>query len=329
MSEQPKPPAPPDYTGAANATAAGNMAAAKETAAANQRLQLMGQYGSMTNQVTPYGKISYTPTYLDKQGNPISNPSDITDPSILRQWTQTMTLSPEQQALYNQNQTLNQTLGNIAETGVGYVQKSMDNPLDFSQNQQLYTPGQIQQQASDAAYQNAAQYLDPQFKQSNAQLANRLANQGITQGSEAYNNAMLNAGNQQQQAYESARNQAYIQGQQGAQQQYAQGLGTRQQQIAEQQLLRQDPLNTLNAIRTGQQLQVAQMPQVGVSNPAALNSATQGGVSQQGTAGPDMLGAVTAQGQYNQGLYNAQSAAAAQNNAAAIGAAGAIGGAIF
>jgi hypothetical protein len=319
MSSQPNPPAAPDYTGAANATAAGNMAAAKETAAANQKLQLMGQYGSMTNQVTPYGKISYTPTYLDNQGNPIANPADITDPNMLRQWTQTMTLSPEQQAMYNQNQALNQTLGNIATTGVGQVQRSMNNPLDFSQNQALQTPGQLQQQASNAAYQNAAQYLDPQFKQSNAQLTNRLANQGITQGSEAYNNAMLNAGNQQQQAYESARNQAYIQGMSGAQQQYTQGLGTRQQQNAEQQVLRQDPLNTLNAIRSGQQMQVAQMPQVGVSNPAALNSATQ-----QGTAGPDMLGAVTAQGQYNQGLYNAQSAAAAQTNAAAIGAAGAI-----
>ena len=322
MSEQPKAPSPPDYTGAAEATAAGNMAAARETAAANQKLQLMGQYGSMTNQVTPYGKISYAPTYLDNQGNPIANPADITDPNMLRQWTQTMTLSPEQQAMYNQNQALNQTLGDIATTGVGQVQRSMDNPLDFSQNQALQTPGQLQQQASNAAYQNAAQYLDPQFKQSNAQLANRLANQGITQGSEAYNNAMLNAGNAQQQAYESARNQAYIQGMSGAQQQYAQGLGTRQQQIAEQQVLRQDPLNTLNAIRSGQQMQVAQMPQVGVSNPAGLNSATQ-----QGTAGPDMLGAVTAQGQYNQGLYNAQSAAAAQTNAAAIGAAGSVIGA--
>ena len=190
----------------------------------------------------------------------------------------------------------------------------MNNPLDFSQNQALQTPGQIQQQASNAAYQNATQYLDPQFKQSNAQLANQLANQGITQGSEAYNNAMLNAGNAQQQAYESARNQAYSQGMIGAQQQYTQALGNRTQQNAEMQTLRQDPLNMLNSIRTGQQMQVAQMPQVGVSNPAAL----------QATQGPDMLGAATAQGQFNQGLYNAQSAAASQQNAAAIGAVGAI-----
>ena len=293
MASTPAAPAPPDYAAAAQQTAAGNASQAQ-----------VAQYGSMTNQVTPYGTVDYTRQQVGTtaQGDP------------LNQWTQTMKLSPEQQALYNQNQAINAQLGDIAQTGVGQVQNSMINPLDFSQNQALQTPGQIQQQASNAAYQNATQYLDPQFKQSNAQLANQLANQGITQGSEAYNNAMLNAGNAQQQAYESARNQAYSQGMIGAQQQYTQALGNRTQQNAEMQTLRQDPLNMLNSIRTGQQMQVAQMPQVGVSNPAAL----------QATQGPDMLGAVTAQGQYNQGLYNAQSAAAAQQNAAAIGAVGAI-----
>lgn len=293
MASTPAAPAPPDYAAAAQQTAAGNASQAQ-----------VAQYGSMTNQVTPYGTVDYTRQQVGTtaQGDP------------LNQWTQTMKLSPEQQALYNQNQAINAQLGDIAQTGVGQVQNSMNNPLDFSQNQALQTPGQIQQQASNAAYQNATQYLDPQFKQSNAQLANQLANQGITQGSEAYNNAMLNAGNAQQQAYESARNQAYSQGMIGAQQQYTQALGNRTQQNAEMQTLRQDPLNMLNSIRTGQQMQVAQMPQVGVSNPAAL----------QATQGPDMLGAVTAQGQYNQGLYNAQSAAASQQNAAAIGAVGAI-----
>ena len=274
----PKPPPAPDYAAAAQQTSAGNASQAQ-----------VAQYGSMTNQITPYGRVTYTATPAGKtaQGDQ------------LNQWTQTVSLSPSEQAAFEQNNRINAQLGNVAESGVGYVQNALNKPLDFSQNQQLYTPGQIQQQASDAAYQNAAQYLDPQFKQSNAQLANRLANQGITQGSEAYNNAMLNAGNQQQQAYESARNQAYIQGLSGGQQQYQQAMGTRQQQIAEQQALQQNPLNMLNAVRTGQQMQVANMPQVGQSNPAAL----------QAVAGPDMLGAVTAQGQYNMNTYNQQMAA--------------------
>ena len=42
-------PPPPDYTGAAQATAAGNLEAARATAAANR-----------TNQITPYGSLIYT-----------------------------------------------------------------------------------------------------------------------------------------------------------------------------------------------------------------------------------------------------------------------------
>jgi hypothetical protein len=70
-------------------------------------------------------------------------------------------------------------------------------------------------------------------------------------------------------------------------------LGTRQQQISEAQTLQQNPINMLNAVRTGSQLQSSQMPQVGTSSPATL----------------DLLNATTAQGQYGQGLYNAQMAA--------------------
>jgi hypothetical protein len=42
-----------------------------------------------------------------------------------------------------------------------------------------------------------------------------------------------------------------------------------------------------------------------------------------------MLGAAMAQNQYNQGIYNAQSAANSQMISAGIGAAGALGGAAF
>jgi hypothetical protein len=50
------------------------------------------------------------------------------------------------------------------------------------------------------------------------------------------------------------------------------------------------PLNRLNALRTGQQ----------VTNPTFQNVPMQAT-----TAGPDMLGAAQAGGQYNMGLYNA------------------------
>jgi hypothetical protein len=311
----PKPPPAPDYAAAAQQTSAGNASQAQ-----------IAQFGSMTNQVTPYGQVNYTRQQVGStaQGDP------------LYQWTQNVSLSPSEQAAFEQNNRINAQLGNVAEKGVGYVQQALANPLQGQQysgniaptaNQMVrynQDPQLLAQNTADALYQANTQYLDPQFKQSNAQLANRLANQGITQGSEAYNNAMLNASNQQQQAYESARNAAVgggVQAAQGlfgmgmqnaglqnqaAQQAYQQALQsgefqnqTAAQKFAQAQALQQNPLNILNAVRTGQQMQVANMPQVGQSNPAAL----------QAVAGPDMLGAATAQGQYNMNTYNQQAAA--------------------
>ena len=111
---------------------------------------------------------------------------------------------------------------------------------------------------------------------------------------------------------------------QAAQQAYQQALQsgsfqnlTAQQKFAQAQALQQNPLNMLNATRTGQQMQVAQMPQVGQSNPVALQS----------VAGPDMLGAAQAQGQYAMNTYNQQMAAYNAMMSGATSAAGTAAGA--
>lgn len=70
-----KAPKPPDYVGAANAQGNANVEAARVTAALNR-----------VNQVGPQGTVSYQQ-----------------DPNNPDSFTQTTTLSPEQQALYNQN----------------------------------------------------------------------------------------------------------------------------------------------------------------------------------------------------------------------------------
>lgn len=80
------------------------------------------------------------------------------------------------------------------------------------------------QNASDAAYKNAAGYLDPQFANQENTLKNTLVNQGVPQNSEAWNKAMDDF--QRQKTF------AYSQAQSGAQ---AQGL-TAQNQIANQLL---------------------------------------------------------------------------------------------
>lgn len=79
--------------------------------------------------------------------------------------------------------------------------------------------GQIQ----NSLYQQQAQYLDPQFAQSDEQLSSQLANQGLTPGSAAYQNAMDQQNRNKTFAYNSAANSA-ITGATG-QEQALQGIG--------------------------------------------------------------------------------------------------------
>jgi len=266
-------PPPPDYAGAARATSAGNLEAARATAAANR-----------VDQYTPYGSLTYSHTGNDPDNG----------------WAYTQTFSPTQQQLFDANNNVNSKLMGVANKGIGYVQGALDKPLSFDGMYSVDAPGEIQQAASDAAYQNATRYLDPQIAREQEALDSKLANQGITQGSEAYNNALSEFNANKNQRYDAARNQAYTQGLQGAGQAYNQGAALRQQQIAEAQTLQQNPINMLNAVRSGAQMQVAQMPNQIGSIP-----------QQQGVAGPDLLGAATATGQYNQNAWNAQQAAGA------------------
>ena len=122
----PSAPPAPDYAAAAQVTAQGNANAAR-----------IAQYGNMTNQASPYGYVGYTPKtmgYMDEKGNTITTDAykalkDKTGYSPLEQWTQSINLSPDQQALYDQSVAMNKELGNIAQSGLQYVKDAMGNPI--------------------------------------------------------------------------------------------------------------------------------------------------------------------------------------------------------
>lgn len=329
------PPPSPDYAGAAKATAEGNLEAARYTTEANR-----------INQYTPYGSIEYSKTQapafdqagydaalarynqqLASQGGtqnqqvpnmpgmPIRNrQSSLTAPNMAdfttknpsERWSVTTRLSPSQQRQFDVNNQINESLGGVAKQGLGYVQSALDQPLGAPMplTSSAGDPQLLQKNVMDALYKNSTQYLDPQFSQSDKALEARLANQGITQGSEAYNAAMLNQSNARQQAYESARNAATSGAVGAAQGMFGQYMGNANlgnqvsaQDFAQRQAMQQNPINMLNAVRTGQQMNVATLP------------TPQNVAMQQGVAGPDLLGAASATGQYNQGIYNAQQAA--------------------
>jgi hypothetical protein len=257
LGPAPSAPAAPDYRAAAQETAAGNIDAARLATAANR-----------VNQVTPYGNLTYAITGADPYGNPT--------------WTATQTLSPAQQQLLDYQNATSLGLGKIAGQGLTYVENMLNTPFNTAA---LPSTGFNPSQTYQEAYM---QRLQPQIQQTREQLQQRLANQGIDIGSEAYDRAMMQQAQRENDLLAAATTQGFGVGQQA-----------RQSALQEQAYLRNEPLNTLSAVRTGAQVQ----------GPQFVNSA-----QQATTSGPDLLGA--AQMGYNaqMGDFNAKQAAQANLN---------------
>jgi hypothetical protein len=237
--------------------------AAKETAAGNLDAARANIAANRVNQYTPYGSLEYNMSGEDKYGNPM--------------WSATQSLAPEQQKLLDYQNQASLGLGQLAGKGLGYVSNMLDTPFDTSK---LPTTGFNPSQSYQDAYM---QRLQPQIQQGREALNTQLANSGIPVGSEAYKRAMQSQSQRENDLLLGATTQGFGVGQQA-----------RQQGLQEQAYLRNEPLNTLNAVRTGSQVQ----------GPTFVNPA-----QQANTAGADILGAT-------QMGYNAQMGAANAQNAA-------------
>jgi len=249
-------PPPPDYAAAAQATAQGNIDAARVATAANR-----------VNQITPYGNLTYKQTGTDSYGNPT--------------WTATQELAPAQQKLVEQQAGLSSGLLNTAQQGLDYAGNLMAKPgIDMSKLPSTgFNPGQSYQEAMMSR-------LAPQIDRENQSFEQDMANKGIGAGTPAYNTAKQLLG----QTQNDRLNSATVQGLNA-------GLTANQQAFAQQGYNQMQPINVINALRTGSQ----------VASPQYVNPA-----QQATTAGPDLLGAANQQ-------YNAQLAQTNANNAASSG----------
>jgi hypothetical protein len=428
-------PPPPDYRAAAIETAAGDLEAARANAAAN-RVNQVTPYGALTYSQNPeldqFGNPTFTATQtlspdqqklLDYQNRTSVGLGELTGTGLdyvnrmMQDPFSTSTLPTLQSSVGNadlQRLTGNVNLGMVGQgpqaLQVGQAQQNQMVGQGPQFNQigdaaQLQTSLQDQGMAGwDRASDLMMQRLRPQMDIQNENLDVKLANQGITAGTEAYNRAKQSLGMQQNDLLTQAQlqsqgigqnlfnqalqggqfgNQALTQqnqtqlanlgfnnqlGQQGYQNQLAgtqfnnaamnqnyqnllagQGFNAQQNQLdysnqlaaqaannpalqqmfsnqqAQQQAnnaiaqqmfgnqltnanlantarqqgfnelayMRNEPLNTLNAVRTGSQ----------VTNPSFVS------VPQQAvTRGADMLGAATAQGNYDTAAANAAQA---------------------
>lgn len=377
-------PKQPDYIGAAQATAQGNLDLAKYATQANR-----------VNQVTPYGSLiwsnnrtfdqagydramqsyqqqlaawqagqnqggargemqliypssgeSTTPYFEYVGGSSGSSRSSGAMPTAPDQqnfysggdnWTQTVQLSPEMQALYDQQMKLSQGLFGAQDAALGRVNQMMGTGFDMSKLPaagrtldmnslpgagSVYDPTQSTNTATEAILSR----LNPELDRQQEALRTQLANQGIAQGSAAWNNAMgsfgqqrndavtqaglqgINLGMQQQgQTYnQQTQNRALAAALQA--QQFGQSNTNRGNAFQEQAYARSLPLNELNALRSGSQVQ---MPEFG------------GYAQQATTGGADILGATQAGYQASLGAANAKNAAAQQQASGLGGLAGA------
>lgn len=189
-------------------------------------------------------------------------------------WTQTVSLNPETQKILDKQNALSNQYADITQTGLNRVSGLLSNPeLDMTGvPDRAINPGMTAQQAILAR-------LNPQFVSQEEALRSRLANQGITLGSTAYENEMR----QQAQSRNDAEQQAALQGI---------GIDSANRASALQEsAYRQDrPLNLLNALRGGVQMQ----------NPT-FQSVPMQGIAQT----PDLMGAAGAGYNAQMNNYNA------------------------
>ena len=130
------------------------------------------------NEQTPYGTVTWSLRPGADPANP--QPGD---------YIRSTNFSPEQQKLYEQNTANQLTAGQVG-------------------GQQLADLGQGRQAVQDALYRRATQYYDQNFGDQENQLRTRLANQGLNEGTEAFEREMRNFRQTRDSAYSDATDRA-------------------------------------------------------------------------------------------------------------------------
>lgn len=191
----------------------------------------------MVNSTGPTGSVNY-----------------VADPSAPGGYRQVTSLSQPEQQTYDLSKLAQNGALTTANTQLGRVNDALATPLTTdglpglvgSVDASGLTPGQLQysfdpgqavqgqvgpqdlqgfaKRQQDAAYAQATSRLDPQFAQSENAERTRLVNQGLSENSDAYRNAMDTFNRGKTDAYSTAENQAVTQGNAAADQLFGQSV---------------------------------------------------------------------------------------------------------
>lgn len=219
----------------------------KDTAVAQANLNRINQY-------TPQGSLTYSQVGTNADGTP--------------KYSQTQTLSPDEQAKYEQQNKIALALGNTANNNISRVDAAQATPFTYDGMTNLRTSvgqglpfgikagptgaygtqgaisdaGQIQrsigpnnlsadgQRVANSVYGQATSRLDPQWQQSEGDTRSKLAAQGISENSDAYRRELDNQSRAKTDAYNQANYSAIQAG--GAEQSRLFGIDQAQGQFA-------------------------------------------------------------------------------------------------
>lgn len=249
---KPKAPAAPNPKETSQASTSTNVG----TAIANAWLQ-------NPSEITPDGQTKVTQTGTQNWYDPYTN-QNYTIPTFTRETT----LSPQQQAIKQQQDAASLGLSTLGNKQTQFLQSYMSKPFDGSND------------ATEARLMELGRKrLDPVLEQQDEALRTRLANQGIKAGSAAYDREMTNQNQSRNDAYNSLL------------------LSGRQQAFSEAQATRNQPINEITALLSGGQ--VSQPNFMGANMPTIPTTDTAGIINQDYQ---NRLGAYNTQMAQRQGL---------------------------
>lgn len=217
----------------------------KQTAAAqtgtNVGTAISNAFLGNVNQVTPDGTLSYGQTGSYGWKDPYTGKTyDIPT------FTATQTLSPEQQAIKAQQDKAKLNLGTLAANQSGFLNDYMSTPFDGSND------------ATEARLLDLGRKrLDPLLADRRASIEQDLMDRGIRPGSDAYDHAISNRMQGENDAY----NQLLLTG--------------HGQAFAEGQAIRNQPINEITALMSGSQVSApsyvpTNMPSIPTTDVAGL-----------------------------------------------------------
>jgi hypothetical protein len=218
----------------------------------------------MVNQKGPDGSLTYTQT------------GGFNDPStgeFIPQYTAETALSGAAQQRFDTTNAAQQNMADVAKTLSGQIMDTTGKPISYDNLPELAGSGGYEasrKATEDAMYSR----LTPQMERARATLETTLTNRGIRPGSEAYDRAMRNAGETEN----DARMQVTLAG--GQEQSRMAGLdsATRAQLLGERNSQANEPINRLAALLSNTQVNT---PQYQTYTPQGMATTDIAGLTQQ------------------------------------------------